>query len=310
MLLFRSLPNLADTPANRGFLRIYRSRWGKENCVLSVRGRQAAYAMLAQPLSVKAAWGGFVRFFLDGRAVAVDDDNYFITNDQRPYASALHCQETVHAVSIFFRPGLAQETLGALLTPEDRILDRGSEAVTRTVEFAEHLRPHDRVVTPLLRHIADQVDDGISDEMLFEELLSLLLERMLHSHRRSLAAIAPLDLARRATRREVLRRIGWSTDYLNTYYMRALTIGDLAQASSLSQFHFIRLFRAVHGVTPFAYLQKKRAAAARRLLMSTELGHDEIASRVGFACQSTMFRQLRRLTGEGGRRLRRNCKPP
>jgi AraC family transcriptional regulator len=150
-------------------------------------------------------------------------------------------------------------------------------------------------VSPLLRYIASQADDGVDDELWYEEQCSFLLERMLRAHCQAYAVIHSLELAREATRREILKRIGWSTDYIHTFYMRPLTMADLAKAASLSRFHFIRLFRAVHGVTPFAFLQRKRAAVARRLLAEASLGQAEIAARSGFGSRSTMLRQLKRL---------------
>jgi AraC family transcriptional regulator len=307
MLLLRSLPNVADTPGNRDFRRYFYSKWGKENCIISAREQHGEYPMFTQRLSVKVAWGGIERYFLDGRAVAVDDDNYLIVNDQRTYASALVSGQPVHTFSIFFRPGLPEETLGALLTPSDRVLDAVNEPVKRTVEFTEQLHPHDTLVTPLLRYIALHVDRELNDEMWYEEQLSFLLERMLRAHRAYLSAINSISAVRQSTRREILKRIGWSTDYINTYYARSLGIGDLATSASLSRFHFIRLFRAVHGMTPYAYLQRKRSAVARRLVLSTDLSQDDVAARVGFGSRSTMYRYLQRLTGTSVRGLRRNA---
>ena len=309
MLLLRSLPNVADTPANREFRRYFYSKWGKENCIISARARRAEYPMFMQRLSVKAAWGGLERYFLDGRTVAVDDDNYLIVNDQRTYASTLISDRPVHTVNIFFRPGLPEETLGAMLTSSDRVLDAGDEPAKRTVEFTEQLRPHDALVTPLIRYIALHVDRDLNDELWYEEQLSFLLERMLRAHRAFLTAIHSISAVRQSTQREILKRIGWSTDYVNTYYSRSLGIGDLARSASLSRFHFIRLFRAVHGMTPCAFLQRKRAAVAKRLLLTTNLGLGEIASRVGFESRSTLFRSLRRLTGVNARTLRRDARP-
>jgi AraC-like DNA-binding protein len=305
MLLLRTLPYLADTPANRDFRRYFYSKWGKENCIISARERRAEYPMFTQCLSVKAAWGGSERYFLDGRTVAVDDDNYLIVNDRRTYASTLISNQPVHTASIFFRPGLPEESLGALLTPADRVLDSGDEPVQRAVEFTEQLRPHDTLITPLLRYIAFHVDRDLNDELWYEEQLSFLLERMLRAHRACLSAIGPINAARHSTRREIVKRIGWSTDYINTYYARRLGIGELAKAASMSRVHFIRLFRAVHGMTPFAYVQRKRATVARRLLLSTNLSQAAITLQVGFESRSTLFRCLKRLTGSGARALRR-----
>ncbi len=309
MLLCRTFPEVDDVPANQAFRHFFYSKWGRENCLVSARSRRAEFPPFTQRLSIKAAWGGPERYHLNGRTVAVDDDSYLVLNDQRTYASTLQNRELVHSFSIFFRPGLAEETLGALRLSAERLLEAGGETPAKSVEFAEHLHPHDRLVSPLLRYISGQVDAGLEDEMWYEEQFSYLMERMLRAHYQDLAVADALGMVRDATRREIRRRIGWSTDFIHTYYMRPLGMADLARAASLSRFHFIRLFRTIHGVTPFLYLQRKRTVVAARLLRSTTLGQEVVARRVGFESRSTMFRHLRRHTGASARGLRQAAKP-
>lgn len=304
MLFLNSLPRVDDTPANRDFRKYFYSKWGKETCIISAREKQGDYPEFTQRLSIKAAWGGPEHYHLDGRTVAVDDDTWLLINDQRTYGSSLRNPRPVHSFSIFFRPGFAEEVLGALLTPSDRMLEQGGEPVPRPTEFAEILRPHDAQVSPILRFIAREVDRGLRDEMWYEEQLGFLLERLLRVHRTDVAIAESLGSSRKATRVEIFRRIGWGTDYIHTYYARALTMDELARSACVSKFHFIRLFRAIHGATPFAYLQRKRAEVAKRLLQSTSFGLDKIAAQVGFDSRSTMFRQVRRLTGVNARTLR------
>ena len=168
MLLLHALPNVDDTPQNAAFRRFFYSRWGRENCLISARARTGTYPPYTQRLSIKCAWGGSERYHIDGRTVAVDDDNYLVINDGGQYASSLESAQPLHTFSIFFRPGMAEETLGGMLIATDRLLERGREPVRRGVEFAEYLRPHDKTVTPALRFIAHHVDRGLGDESWYE----------------------------------------------------------------------------------------------------------------------------------------------
>lgn len=304
MLLLRSLPPLKDLMREGEYRRSFYAVWGKVNAVLCAAETDAEYHPFEQRLSIKAAWGGEERYFIDNRTLTVDDDNYLIVNDRRTYASSLRSVRPVHSFSIFFRPGAAEEVLNGMLTPQDRILERGGETPVRSVEFAEHLRPHDRLVTPVLRHIAFHVEQGVDDEAWYDEQLSFLLERMLSSHRVTAQAIQSLAASRAGKRQELYRRLGWGRDFIHANYRRAITIDDMASAACLSKFHFIRLFHALEGVTPYRYLQRKRVAAARRLLSTTDLTHVEIAEQVGFDHRSTMFRHMRRLTGRSARQWR------
>lgn len=304
MLVMRALPRPRDLQRNCEFRRSFYSVWGKVNAVLSASETEVEYIPYTQRLSIKACWGGTERYFIDNRALSVDDDNYLIFNDRRTYASTIHSVRPVRTFSIFFRPGFAEEVLGGMLTPQDRILDRCGEPQRKSVEFAEHLRTHDRIVTPVLRYIAFHVQQGVDDEAWYEEQLSFLLERMLSSHRLSTRAIQSLPASRSSKRLELYRRLGWGRDFIHSNYQRQITIDDMAAAACLSKYHFIRLFHALDGVTPYRYLQRKRVAAAQRLLSTTKLSHVEIAEQVGFDHRSTLFRQMRHQTGRSARQWR------
>lgn len=304
MLLFKALPPLKELLREGEYRRNFYAVWGKVNAIMNASETEAEYHPYQQRLSIKAAWHGEERYFIDNRTLTVDDDNYLILNDRRTYASSIRSARPVHSFSIFFRPGFAEEVLGGMLTPQDRILERGGEAPARPVEFAEHLRPHDRIVTPVLRYISFHIDQGVDDEAWYEEQLSFLLERMLSSHRLTTRAVQSLAASRSGKRQELYRRLGWGRDFIHSNYQRPITIDDMARAACLSKFHFIRLFHALEGVTPYRYLQRKRVAAAQRLLSTTQLTHVEIAEQVGFDHRSTMFRHIRRVTGRSGRQLR------
>jgi AraC-like DNA-binding protein len=307
MLLFRTLPPIKELLREGEFRRNFYAVWGKVNAIMHAPSSDAEYMPFQQRLSIKAAWGGQERYFVDSRTLTVDDDSYLILNDLRTYASSIRSVRPVRSFSIFFRPGFAEEVLGGMLTPQDRILDRGGEPAHTPVEFAEHLRPHDRLVTPVLRYIAFHVEQGIDDGAWYEEQLSFLLERMLSSHRLTTQAVQSLSASRSGKRQELYRRLSWGRDFIHSNYQRGITIDDMSRAACLSKYHFIRLFHALEGVTPYRYLQRKRVAAAQRLLTTTELSHVEIAEQVGFDHRSTMFRHLRRATGPSGRQWRRQA---
>ncbi len=304
MLLLRALPRPKDLTRDCEFRRAFYAVWGKVSCILDAAETDVEYMPYMQRLSIKACWGGQERYFIDNRALTVDDDSYLIFNDRRTYASSIRSVQPVRSFSIFFRPGFAEEVLGGMLTPEDRILERGGATGTRSVEFSEHLRPQDRLVTPVLRYIAFHVQQGVDDEGWYEEQLSFLLERMLSSHRLTMQAIRSLSAIRASKRQELYRRLSWGRDFIHGSYQQQITIDDMARASCLSKYHFIRLFHALEGVTPYRYLQQKRVAAAQRLLSTTQLSHVEIAEQVGFDHRSTMFRQMRRVTGRSARQWR------
>lgn len=76
-----------------------------------------------------------------------------------------------------------------------------------------------------------------------------------------------------------------------------LSIANLASRTGLSSRHFARLFRQEVGVTPAAWVQEARVAAARRLLESGDAVPKQVACQCGFANADTLRRAFVRLVG-------------
>jgi AraC family transcriptional regulator len=297
VFLWREMPDfrrLAPLPANDDYRRGFYRRWGVENCIICGQGRNAEYTQFRQRLSIKLARGGRERYFVDGRSIAVDDDTFLILNDNRSYGSRFESNVDIESFSIFFRPGAAEEVHGALATPLERALVEGAAGSTRAVEFAETLHPHDTLVSPVLRYIRHGVKSGVEDGDWYEEQLQFLLERMLAHRQRVASGMQRLPALRLATQREIHRRLALAVDLVHSAYETGIGLAEMAEAACLSRFHFLRLFTELHGVTPHAYLQRKRAQAARRLLDAATLTSAQVARRVGFNSRSTMVRQLQR----------------
>jgi AraC family transcriptional regulator len=181
----------------------------------------------------------------------------------------------------------------------------GDAGAARPLEFLERLYPHDGLVSPVLRQIREQLALGLDDEEWYEERLQVLAARMLVHHGQARRDALRLDAQKAATRAELHRRIALATDHIHSCYHQPLALAELAAVACLSRDHFLRLFTRVHGVTPHAYLQRKRAEVASRLLAATDLPAADIAARVGYASRSSLFRGVRRWTGCNPRALRR-----
>lgn len=108
------------------------------------------------------------------------------------------------------------------------------------------------------------------------------------------------DQVRPSTRRELARRIGWAVDYMLADLSREISLPELASAARLSPFHFLRVFKQAHSVTPVAFLRRRRLERAISLLDSTTLPVGEIAARVGLS-RLALWRGIRALRGTSPR---------
>jgi AraC-like DNA-binding protein len=93
--------------------------------------------------------------------------------------------------------------------------------------------------------------------------------------------------------------------HIQHHLAEPLTLDDLAAAAGFSRYHFSREFKRLAGVSPMAYLQQERVAAARSLLLSTPWTLPKIAEQVGFADETQLSRVFRRLMGVPPGQLRK-----
>jgi AraC family transcriptional regulator, transcriptional activator FtrA len=84
--------------------------------------------------------------------------------------------------------------------------------------------------------------------------------------------------------------LGWARSHLD----ESVTIDDLAARSAMSPRNFARHFGETTGTTPYRWLMQQRVERAQRLLESTDLSIDLVASRSGFGTADNLRKHFRR----------------
>lgn len=115
--------------------------------------------------------------------------------------------------------------------------------------------------------------------------------------------VEPLPEAVRRTADFLIKR--WSSGTL-----RPATLGELAQAASLSRVQLSRIFASRFGVGPVSAVELLRLRTAEDLLSRGNLPMSDIASRCGFADSYHFSRRFRAVYGIPPRRYRSAGLPP
>lgn len=103
----------------------------------------------------------------------------------------------------------------------------------------------------------------------------------------------------------------WQTRRLDQYISdnlaAAIRTCDLAAQLKLSSSHFSHMFKQTFGITPLAYVARKRIEAAREAMLATDQPLTQIAHAHGFCDQSHFTRTFRRETGLSPLIWRQRC---
>jgi len=252
--------------------------------------------------SVHAAWNGSCSLGVDGHATLKLEDEVFVALNAGHILTARGRRDpSACLLSIYFAPELLQKALEALPAADrDLLLAYSPHGPFR---LFVHVRDSDRSLASVLRYIAHHMSTGIDDPQWYEEQVSFLLRRLLGHEVSLVRTVDALTHMKSWKRRETFVRIARVTDLIHSCYERALSIDELAETAHWSRFHMMREFKAVHRISPYEYLQRRRTQTASRLLCSTDLPVAEIAERTGFHVR-TLVRRLQRSRGLGARALR------
>ncbi len=85
--------------------------------------------------------------------------------------------------------------------------------------------------------------------------------------------------------------------YLNTHYMKKITLESISEDFYISPYHLSRTFKKATGFTFTEYLNSLRIREAQRLLKESFSNVSKIAEKVGYESQTHFGRVFKRITG-------------
>lgn len=173
----------------------------------------------------------------------------------------------------------------------DQVISRAFDRDPADIQLKESLGAIDPMVRSLALNLLEELGCDDIQQAYVESMLHLLLCRVLRLHsdaRRS----SPLA-------RHVLApyRLSRALEFIDANLGNPISVGEIAAASGVSQFHFSRAFQETVGKAPYAHLLERRMGTAKALLLSSDQSLAAIAGRCGFISLSQFSRMFKRCVG-------------
>lgn len=207
-------------------------------------------------------------------------------------------QSIYHESFDFFRVYFPQEILNECF---ETIFGR-SPASTLALFDAHFVE--DRILDNLTQVLASVEEDGGFLGPCFVDSVGLALTShllRLYSVRtpRTNPRVSPLPAWK-------LRRV---RDFVEENLFHPIYLSELSEIAGLSRMHFAAQFRAATGLTPHAYLLRRKIERAQSLLSDLTLSVADVAAIVGFKNKAHFANAFRKIVGESPSRWRSNICP-
>jgi AraC family transcriptional regulator len=222
-------------------------------------------------------------------------DRFVLLNHGQRYAMDIDSRDGTETLCLFFQPGFLEEVAHARRTPAARLLDGAEAAGAPSFGVIERLHAKTGALAAELEALATATPRSTGGWL--EDRLYACAAEIVRVDERTRREIDALPALRASTRAELYRRLHHARDFLESCFDEPLTVARVARVGCMSPYHFQHVFKEAFGVTPMAYLQARRLAAARRMLAQTTASVTQVALAVGFESLGSFSALFRRRVG-------------
>ncbi|MEO9965378.1 MAG: AraC family transcriptional regulator [Reichenbachiella sp.] len=265
---------------------------GWPTAILNVTTKQVERKDIKGPFSLFLNKSGKSVVTCDQKTIVLSDETYVTSNSGQHYDLLIHERENTETFNIHFGDQLYQDVVHSLSNPHEGLLDR------TTLNHTDHglsIRSNFRDAD--FNALVKEVEDSYQSEKK-EESLYHLLAHLLYANNAHIRQIQNISEIKSSTKTELVRRIYLSIDYIHASYAEHITLDRLATVAMLSKFHFLRVFKAIFGLSPHQYLKRVRLQKAIALIQKNNMPLYLVAQQVGIENGSSLSRMIYQLTGQ------------
>jgi AraC family transcriptional regulator len=268
---------------------------GWPNVVLQTRGKNVNRPEIKGPLSIFSNLSGSSICSVNKHEVRINENFFFLSNESQEYS--LRLEDRAETFNIHFAEGSLDALQYSLCEKGDNLADDPFKTRETRIEFPNRLYKKDRLFLKLTASIHELKEDGSYSELALEERMSALLSYLLQTQNDVVHEQSKFNATKPATVIELQKRIARATDYLYSYFEADISLDELSRIACLSKYHFLRLFKAVHGMGPNQLQQQLRLQKAETLLKQKDMPINLIALQIGIMDQSSFSRFFRKHKG-------------
>jgi len=233
-------------------------------------------------------------FYSDGlRRFKVKSGEFLLGNNAFEGEVTIQSKEAVKGICIYISKKVITE-VAELFQLENEL-----NSILIKEDFLWHIHPMQRgsELSFTLHKLQSQIErEGLLNTNRLTEFFYYLAEAILADHLWLKGMKNRIPARKSSTSTHVLNRIIEARSIIETSFGIHINIDELATSTGISTYHFIRLFTASAGVSPYAYANQIRMQHAMYLLREGA-SITQVAEKTGFADIQSFSKAFKRVAG-------------
>jgi AraC family transcriptional regulator len=245
-------------------------------------------------LGLKYVASGEEIYYANGKKYNVKVGEYIIGNEFTKSLVQINSSESVQGLCI----DISSDIISEVAEFHDVNGSELKEFLLSDQFFVNRYNVKNTSLGYTLNEINQKIKAGIfTNDLQQNELFYSLAESIITDQRFVFDHLSKLDFKKNVTNEEVFRAVFQAKSLIDEHITENLSLEKMAFHTGISKYHFIRVFKAVFGISPYQYQKRKRLELAKLDLLSGE----EIlftAIRYGFADTPTFSKAFKQQYGQ------------
>jgi AraC family transcriptional regulator len=265
--------------------------------ILNVKTTYCDRQNIKGPLSFFSNIKGHSFISAGSKKVKVNEQSFFISNHSQHYSLEVDNQEGSEIFNIHLGQSYWEDFILSYLIKEENLVDNPFEKLDNSFELPNSLFLKNEQVNALILSLYQRLNSSKIEKIELEEKIYPLCLQLLKIRGDYKQQIHNFSAIKYSTRQEMLKRISFSTDYILSNPELHFSLDELSGISCLSKFHYLRVFKQIHKITPHQYVLNVRLHKAKQLLKDSPFTASEVGLMCGFDELSSFSRLFKKWMG-------------
>jgi len=226
------------------------------------------HKMVSNCFAIKFVRNGIERYTINNKSYTVNSGSYLLMNGEKEGKVIIDSEDFVKGMCLNVSNELIAEVVATTQAPDTAVADRELSTFFYTRKFLENqYQSSHNTLGRKLQQISELVgNNSFSNELIDQELFYQLAECLVTDQTQVFKQLQTIKTVKSETQRDLCRRVLKGKEFMDSSFIEALTIDQIARTAGMSEYHFFRLFKQMTGSTPYQYILSNRLKNASLLL--------------------------------------------